>query len=204
MSPHQEPFPNFRPATSLSAPLPPFCRPVPLSTTTHAGCTAFSAFGVFDGHGGKSVATYASKSLLPLVASYADRCKGSEPLPPDAEAMPMDVGEEQRCCMAAQDALVERLPRVRMPEGKGGGGEGTVRMPGEEGVGCTSGWNPPPLSRKLQYLRTSLEHSSLSKRAIFQQGMYLLHGPQYVAYLQVSGGLPLFACLHFHTLCSLH
>lgn len=37
--------------------------------------TPFSAFGVFDGHGGKSAATFASKELLPTVTKLLDRCK---------------------------------------------------------------------------------------------------------------------------------
>jgi serine/threonine protein phosphatase PrpC len=79
-----------------------------------SGSTPFSAFGVFDGHGGKSVATFSSKNLLPLVAGYADRCRGAKPVPlPDFDALPTDLGDAQRATMAAQDALVERLPRVR-------------------------------------------------------------------------------------------
>jgi serine/threonine protein phosphatase PrpC len=37
--------------------------------------TPFSAFGIFDGHGGKSAATFASKELLPTVAKLLDHCK---------------------------------------------------------------------------------------------------------------------------------
>lgn len=35
--------------------------------------TSFSAFGIFDGHGGKPAATYASKELLPNVMKLVDR-----------------------------------------------------------------------------------------------------------------------------------
>jgi serine/threonine protein phosphatase PrpC len=37
--------------------------------------TPFSAFGIFDGHGGKSSATFASKELLPTVTKLLDHCK---------------------------------------------------------------------------------------------------------------------------------
>lgn len=37
--------------------------------------TPFSAFGIFDGHGGKSSATVVSKELLPTVTRLLDRCK---------------------------------------------------------------------------------------------------------------------------------
>jgi hypothetical protein len=40
-----------------------------------AVATPFSAFGIFDGHGGKSAATFASKELLPTVTKLLDRCK---------------------------------------------------------------------------------------------------------------------------------
>lgn len=49
---------------------PPCCRP--------AGRTPFSAFGVFDGHGGRQVATFASNSLLKAVMAEVDRAP--EPL----------------------------------------------------------------------------------------------------------------------------
>jgi len=38
-----------------------------------AGSVPFSAFGVFDGHGGRSVATFASNSLLRAVMAEVDR-----------------------------------------------------------------------------------------------------------------------------------
>lgn len=89
----------------LPSPRLPFC-PAP-------GTASFSAFGVFDGHGGKGAPTYASKNLLPLTARYLDRCKGEEPelpQPPACEAL--QVTEEQRRGWAVQEALIDRLPKV--------------------------------------------------------------------------------------------
>ncbi|KAF6254310.1 hypothetical protein COO60DRAFT_1703399 [Scenedesmus sp. NREL 46B-D3] len=94
---------------------------------------SFSAFGIFDGHGGKPAATFASKELLPMVMRLADRCgegsssgdgcsrQASVPAAaaagPDAdvagdEAWGVEVTDEDRAVWAAQEALVERLPKA--------------------------------------------------------------------------------------------
>lgn len=104
-----------------------------------------SAFGVFDGHGGKQAATHAAKGLLQAVARYAERAVGAEPpatagpaaptaqlaaegyLPPDSEGDPEAVARAR--VAAAQDALMSRLPRVRAGAGDG------VRRKGRVGVG---------------------------------------------------------------------
>jgi hypothetical protein len=106
-----------------------------------AVATSFSAFGIFDGHGGKPAATYASKELLPMVMRLVDRCiegnssSGShssfsrqasaaaaaaaagDGLDVDAEgdeAWGIEVTDEDRAVWAAQEALVDRLPKVRL------------------------------------------------------------------------------------------
>lgn len=99
--------------------------------------TPVSAFGVFDGHGGKQAATHAAKGLLQAVARYAERAVGAEPpaaagpaapaaqlaaegyLPADREDDPEAVARAR--VAAAQDALMSRLPRVRAGQGRGGG-----------------------------------------------------------------------------------
>ena len=83
--------------------------------------TSFSAFGVFDGHGGKQAATFAAKNLLASVTSFLDRAKPTEAearlhkegsrAGSEAGAAAPDV-DTLRCWMA-QDAMVERLPKVR-------------------------------------------------------------------------------------------
>ncbi|GAX81509.1 hypothetical protein CEUSTIGMA_g8937.t1 [Chlamydomonas eustigma] len=76
------------------------------------GSAPFSAFGVFDGHGGKAAANYASKNMMELVGKYMDRCKGSEPVLLDPANLPVDLGEEQRASLAVQDVMVERFPKA--------------------------------------------------------------------------------------------
>lgn len=73
------------------------------------GVTAFSAFGIFDGHGGKQACAFASKHLMPAVAKFLDRVRA----PPPA-SLPHVEGavESDSACWAVQDAMVERLPRV--------------------------------------------------------------------------------------------
>lgn len=99
-----------------------------------AVATSFSAFGIFDGHGGKPAATFASKELLPMVMRLADRCvdgsssssgpsrqasaaaaAAADGVDDEAcsEAWGVEVTEEDRAVWAAQEALVERLPKVR-------------------------------------------------------------------------------------------
>jgi len=101
--------------------------------------TPFSAFGVFDGHGGKSAATFASKELLPTVTRLLDCCMTAGPpaatpsrqhsslLSPkasapgagldaadaeDGDSWGVGVSEEDRAVWAAQEAMAERLPMV--------------------------------------------------------------------------------------------
>lgn len=68
----------------------------------------FSAFGIFDGHGGKQAATFASKHLHAEVAVALDRCKGTSP-----DAQHVDGEEEEDWNVwATQEALLDRLPRA--------------------------------------------------------------------------------------------
>lgn len=87
---------------------------------SNAESTHFSTFGIFDGHGGKQAATYASKNLMTHVADYLDRCSGSPVRAPDLphaadedEAVGVFVTPQDKDVWAAQDALIERLPKVR-------------------------------------------------------------------------------------------
>lgn len=83
---------------------------------------AFSGFGVFDGHGGSKSATFCAKHLLENVMTYASRPPLDEqpptPLPmgsqPGAEAQALleEPTTEQLATWAAQDALVDRLPKA--------------------------------------------------------------------------------------------
>ena len=57
-----------------------------LSLLFLAGQVAFSAFGVFDGHGGRQVATFASNSLLKAVMAAVD-----------ASAVPLQVRRRALC-----------------------------------------------------------------------------------------------------------
>lgn len=82
----------------------------------------FSAFGIFDGHGGKPAATFASKDLLPMVMRLAERAliPGDEPAPAAvagadgkaSETWGVQVSDADRAAWAAQDGLVERLPKA--------------------------------------------------------------------------------------------
>ena len=88
----------------------------------------FSAFGVFDGHGGKQSAVYASKHLLPTLADFIDRAAAPGPQQqPAAAAGAAAAGEGEgevasavdKEIWAAQEALVERLPQVSIGRGVG-------------------------------------------------------------------------------------
>lgn len=71
-----------------------------------AGEAAFSAFGIFDGHGGRQAATYASNFLLKGVLAEADA-----PGPPPPEVPELEgLSPEDRAAWALQAALMARLP----------------------------------------------------------------------------------------------
>jgi len=85
------------------------------NTTTLPSCS-FSAYGIFDGHGGKAASAFAARHLLPHVARAAERCGAIEGVgsggggkdggsDPAADA-PDHVPFAQR----AQDALAAALP----------------------------------------------------------------------------------------------
>eukprot|EP00879_Flechtneria_rotunda_P029204 GHRR01031486.1.p1 GENE.GHRR01031486.1~~GHRR01031486.1.p1 ORF type:complete len:516 (+),score=198.60 GHRR01031486.1:1276-2823(+) len=99
------------------------------ATWTPAGGSAaasFSAFGIFDGHGGKPAATFASKELLPTVMRLLDRCKdGNNTGSSSASKLvatlvgaegeqthEVEVTEDDVAVWAAQQALVDRLPKA--------------------------------------------------------------------------------------------
>lgn len=75
-----------------------------------AGATPFAAFGVFDGHGGKQSATFASKNLLPTVTKFLDRCAGEAP--GAAASKLQGANPEDVAVWTAQEGLIERLPKV--------------------------------------------------------------------------------------------
>ncbi|PNW85883.1 hypothetical protein CHLRE_03g201400v5 [Chlamydomonas reinhardtii] len=94
------------------------------------GITAVSAFGIFDGHGGRMAAQHAAKHLLPLVGQFAERALGPEP-PASPEQLAADgyldagmaaqgpngsgdyeAALERARVAAAQDALITRLPKA--------------------------------------------------------------------------------------------
>ncbi|GIL74972.1 hypothetical protein Vretifemale_4816 [Volvox reticuliferus] len=92
-------------------------------------CTPVSAFGIFDGHGGRMAAQHAAKQLLPLVAGFAERAVSPD-APISAEQLAAEgylAAEESSIIagsaedeaalgrarvMAAQDALIARLPKA--------------------------------------------------------------------------------------------
>ncbi|KAG2444124.1 hypothetical protein HYH02_009065 [Chlamydomonas schloesseri] len=94
------------------------------------GISAVSAFGIFDGHGGRMAAQHAAKQLLPLVGRFAERALGPEPptspeqlvadgyLDPAAVKAAGQQGPEYEAALdrarvaAAQDALIARLPKA--------------------------------------------------------------------------------------------
>jgi hypothetical protein len=136
---HAAPVGAATSATALSCIHPLLLKPIHLTVVLACSCsavaTSFSAFGIFDGHGGKPAATYASKELLPIVMRLVDRCiEGNssssnsfsrqasaaaaavDAVDGDAagdEAWGIEVTEEDRAVWAAQEALVDRLPKVR-------------------------------------------------------------------------------------------
>ncbi|KAG2436825.1 hypothetical protein HXX76_006347 [Chlamydomonas incerta] len=95
------------------------------------GISAVSAFGIFDGHGGRMAAQHAAKQLLPLVGRFAERALGSEPPTSPEQLMadgyldaavaaqgPGGGGADYEAALdrarvaAAQDALIARLPKA--------------------------------------------------------------------------------------------
>ncbi|KAL6770632.1 hypothetical protein ACKKBF_B32030 [Auxenochlorella protothecoides x Auxenochlorella symbiontica] len=74
--------------------------------------TSFAAYGIFDGHGGRNVATFASNSLLKSVMAAADAASGPGPrgLPslPDADSLPPGLA----AVAALQSLLARRLPQA--------------------------------------------------------------------------------------------
>ncbi|GIL48008.1 hypothetical protein Vafri_4730, partial [Volvox africanus] len=92
-------------------------------------CTPVSAFGIFDGHGGRMAAQHAAKQLLPLVAGFAERAVSPD-APISAEQLAAEgylaaeessvvagAAEDEAALgrgrvMAAQDALIARLPKA--------------------------------------------------------------------------------------------
>eukprot|EP00798_Chlamydomonas_sp_ICE-L_P008245 gene8245-1514_t len=81
------------------------------------GTTCFSAFGIFDGHGGKEAVVHSAKNMLPMVTKYLDRLRSEDPsVPPipeqeDAEA-PVEVEAADVAAWAAQEAMIDRLPKA--------------------------------------------------------------------------------------------
>lgn len=62
----------------LGAHTPPY-HPLTLAplAPAPAGEASFAVFGIFDGHGGRSVATYASNNLLKLVMARVNAAEGA-------------------------------------------------------------------------------------------------------------------------------
>ena len=106
--------------------------------------TAFSAFGVFDGHGGKQAANWCSKTLLPVICKHLDRCRGSDSeIHPDPDSDPRDSNKEieavrsrARSTWAAQEGLIERLPKS-MHAGFLEGNETCIKQLKESGTTAT-------------------------------------------------------------------
>ena len=75
----------------------------------HAAAASFAAFGVFDGHGGSEASSYAARALVQAqLKECLETVAGAPPAAgDDAEADP------EAASIAAQDALIERLPKVR-------------------------------------------------------------------------------------------
>ena len=78
----------------------------------HAGCSIdYDLFGVFDGHGGKQAANFASKHVLPI---FQEELAGAS-LTTDT-ALPEDLSEytelsdDDRLAWQVQDAMVQCLP----------------------------------------------------------------------------------------------
>ncbi len=71
----------------------------------------YNVFGVFDGHGGKQAANYASKHVLPVLQEeLADGLPVQDLiLPEDLEGY-SKLTEEDKLAWQAQDALMQRLP----------------------------------------------------------------------------------------------
>jgi serine/threonine protein phosphatase PrpC len=74
-----------------------------------AGEASFSAFGVFDGHGGSQAATFASNHLLQAVMAEVD----ASPLPPPQLPAVEGLSEEEAAVWRLQATLMARLPQVR-------------------------------------------------------------------------------------------
>ncbi|KAL4448974.1 hypothetical protein ABPG77_007691 [Micractinium sp. CCAP 211/92] len=70
--------------------------------------TSFSAFGVFDGHGGRQVATFASNSLLKAVMAEVD----SSPVPLQEVPEVEGLSEAEAAQWRLQATLMKRLPQA--------------------------------------------------------------------------------------------
>eukprot|EP00201_Polytomella_parva_P010274 CAMPEP_0175054170 /NCGR_PEP_ID=MMETSP0052_2-20121109/9353_1 /TAXON_ID=51329 ORGANISM="Polytomella parva, Strain SAG 63-3" /NCGR_SAMPLE_ID=MMETSP0052_2 /ASSEMBLY_ACC=CAM_ASM_000194 /LENGTH=769 /DNA_ID=CAMNT_0016318829 /DNA_START=93 /DNA_END=2399 /DNA_ORIENTATION=- len=79
----------------------------------------FSAFAVFDGHGGRQAALLASKRMLPILASFLQKSRDSAKMAAltslGDDAFPEALKTEQEAdkrFWVAQDALIEKLPKA--------------------------------------------------------------------------------------------
>ena len=72
---------------------------------------SYDVYGVFDGHGGKQAATFASKHVLPVLQEelVAVQLKPASQLPEELESF-SQISDQDRLVWQTQDALLSELP----------------------------------------------------------------------------------------------
>ena len=88
-----------------------------VTAAIHAYCfpsgvsVGYDVYGVFDGHGGKQAAVFASKHVLPLLQEeLADTSVKTDIIVPEGLEGYNQLSEEDKLAWQAQDALVQQIP----------------------------------------------------------------------------------------------
>mmetsp|Transcript_29704 Transcript_29704/g.83736 ORF Transcript_29704/g.83736 Transcript_29704/m.83736 type:complete len:499 (+) Transcript_29704:95-1591(+) len=72
----------------------------------------FAAFGVFDGHGGKTSATYISKNATKTLVSELNNGSEAPAAVPLSDLLAANTSDKDRAVWEAQDVMVQRLPQA--------------------------------------------------------------------------------------------
>ena len=75
-----------------------------------AATASFSAYGIFDGHGGKAASAFAARHLLAHVARAAERCSAIDALRQQQQQQHQQQQQQSSRLLLAQDALAAALP----------------------------------------------------------------------------------------------